>query len=152
MALTLNEEIIKEAKTWLGVKYQHRSATKFGCDCTGLIIGIMQELGHLKSYKLRNYPIDWNLHGGADNHITEQLEKVADKVTTGFKPGDIVLFKFKLQKFVAHIGIAVGDGQFIHCWKNSGKVQLSSMFQWHPRLDGVYRFSETKLAKFEGDN
>ena len=146
--MTLNERIVKEANRWLGVPYQHRSASRYGCDCTGLIIGIMQALGYMQGYKLRMYPKDWNLHDMADNHIEEEILKVADKITGPAVPGDIVLFKYELQKFVAHIGIVTENRQFIHCWEKSGRVQLSSIEPWAKRLSAVYRFNEDKMSGY----
>jgi cell wall-associated NlpC family hydrolase len=72
--------IAAEAKNWLGVPYQHRGMTKRGCDCTGLLIGILQLLGYLPNYKLREYPKDWNLHAGAGDYIREEISKIADLV------------------------------------------------------------------------
>jgi len=140
----MNYEIVQEAETWLGVKYQHRSCSKFGCDCTGLIVGVMKSLGHIKDYTLRNYPKDWNMHAMADNHIEEEISKFADKVSKPVQ-GDIVLFKFKHQKFVAHIGILLEDGLFIHSWEKAGRVQISSMSRWKSHVDSYYRFNEDKV-------
>lgn len=40
------EEIIKEARTWLGTPFQHQAHHKgIGCDCIGLVAGVALELG-----------------------------------------------------------------------------------------------------------
>ena len=141
----LNERIVEEAIKWKGVKYQHRSTTKQGCDCTGLVVGVMQALGYMKNYEMRNYPSDWNLHSMADNYILEEIKRFADRVVD-MKSGDIILFRFG--KCIAHAGILLENRLFIHNHKNAGKCNLSSLSganKWARRFVGAYRFNIDKL-------
>jgi len=129
------------------VQYEHRGATRNGCDCTGLPIGALREMGYLKDYKIRSYPIQWNLHAKADNYIVEEISKVADEIT---KPdiGDLVLFHFgKKRKCVAHVGVIIENGLFVHCHKTSRVCIVSSLWnsRWTKRISGFYRLNEVKL-------
>lgn len=146
MSQELRTYLCNTAKIWknLGVKYQHRGTTRNGCDCTGLIIGILQELGYMKDYKLRIYPPDWNLHAFADNHIIEELEKVSDKIVNS-DIGDLVLFHFG--RCAAHVGVIIENDLFIHCHRASGKCTVSSLFNshWTKRIVNFYRLNEDKL-------
>jgi len=143
--MSLNEDIVKEALTWIDTPYQHRSATKQGCDCTGLIIGVMQTLGYMKDYKLRNYPKDWNLHSMADNYIVDEIEKFTDKIFD-MRSGDIVLFRFG--KCIAHAGILLENKLFIHSHVKAKKCNVSLMKnnEWSKRFVGAYRFNLKKVA------
>lgn len=149
MSQELRTQLCKVAKEWLAlqVKYEHRGLTRNGCDCTGLIIGALRELGYLKTYVLRNYSRDWNLHAGADNYIVEEAEKVADKVESPI-PGDIVLFHFC--RCVAHAGIIVENKLFIHCHMNSKQCIVSKLWNssWTKRIAHFYRFNEKKLRRY----
>ena len=146
MSQELKTQLCDVVKLWkvLKVPYEHRGTTRNGCDCTGLIIGALREVGYLKDYKLRNYPTDWNLHSKADNYIVKEVSKYADKIE---KPnaGDLVLFYFG--RCVAHVGVIVEDGLFIHCHRKSRKVKVSSLWnsQWTKRIYGFYRLNESKL-------
>lgn len=146
MSRELRTRLCNIAKLWrdLKVQYEHRGTTRNGCDCTGLIIGALREIGYLKDYKLRNYPPDWNLHAKADNYIVEEITKVADEIA---KPeiGDLVLFH--IGRCVAHAGIIIESGLFIHCHRKSKYVIVSSLWnsQWTERIFGFYRLSESKL-------
>jgi cell wall-associated NlpC family hydrolase len=153
MSQKLRTQLCDIVKIWesLNVPYEHRGTTRRGCDCTGLIIGALRELGYLRDYKLRNYPRDWNLHAKADNHIVEEVEKVADKVSTS-DIGNLVLFHFG--KCVAHIGVVIENGLFIHCFLTAGKCTTSSLWNslWTKRMvkdeNGkpiFYELNETKL-------
>ena len=145
MSQELKIRLCDTVKVWkdLKVQYQHRGTSRNGCDCTGLIIGALQELGYLKNYKLRNYPPDWNLHSKADNYIVEEVSRFAAKIT---KPeaGDLVLFYFG--RCVAHVGVIIEDGLFIHCHWRSRKCTVSSLWnsQWTKRIASFYRLNENK--------
>jgi len=146
MSQELKIQLCNVVKLWktLKVQYEHRGTSRNGCDCTGLIIGALKELGYLKNYKLRKYPSDWNLHSKADNYIVQEISKFADEIT---KPnaGDVVLFYFG--KCVAHVGVIIEDGLFIHCHRASKKVKVSSLWnsQWTKRIVSFYRLNEDKL-------
>lgn len=146
MSQELRIQLSKIVKEWkdLDVRYEHRGTSRRGCDCTGLIIGSLQEMGYMKNYKLRNYPKDWNVHAKADNHIVEEVIKVADEIKTP-DIGDLALFTFC--KCVAHVGVVIENGLFIHCFVDSEKVTVSSLWnsRWTKRLFKFYRLNEGKL-------
>lgn len=139
-------DIVKQWKA-LKVPYEHRGTSRNGCDCTGLIIGALKEMGFLKNYKLRNYPPDWNLHGGSGNYIVEEINKVADR-TKSPGPGDVVLFNFG--RCVSHAGLIIEHGLFIHCHKKGRKCGVSGLWNspWTGRIFGFYRLDESRLNGF----
>ncbi|GAH75445.1 unnamed protein product, partial [marine sediment metagenome] len=49
VSLERGREIAEEARKWADAKvpYRHRGVTNEGCDCSGLLIGVMQKLGCL---------------------------------------------------------------------------------------------------------
>ena len=146
MCQELRTHLCKTVKLWksLKVQYEHRGTTRNGCDCTGLIIGALREMDYLRDYKLRNYPLDWNLHAKADDYITEEVERFADKVEEPYM-GDLVLFYFG--KCIAHVGVIIENGLFIHCHQAARKCTASSLWnsQWTKRISGFYRLNEDKL-------
>jgi len=149
MSQGLKIHLCNTVKIWkdLKVPYQHRGITRNGCDCTGLIIGALRELGYLKNYELRNYSPDWNLHSKADNYIVEEVSRFADKITQP-DAGDLILFYFG--RCVAHIGVMIENGLFIHCHRKRGECAVSSLWNssWTKRIYGFYRLNETKLNGF----
>lgn len=146
MSQELRTHLCNLAKEWekLHVRYEHRGTSRRGCDCTGLIIGALQEMGYMKEYELRKYPPDWNLHAKADNHIVEEVEKVADKIETP-DIGDLVLFYFG--KCVAHIGVIIENDLFIHSFVTAKRCKVSSLWNspWTKRIAYFYRLNEDKL-------
>jgi len=136
-------DMVKEWKD-LGVPYEHRGTTRNGCDCTGLIIGALKELGYMKNYKLRYYSRDWNLHAKAGNYIIDDLSLVANEIE---KPdtGDLVLFHFG--RCIAHAGVVIENNLFVHCHRTAKKVCVSSLYNspWTKRISKFYRLNESKL-------
>lgn len=37
--------IARTASGWLGVPYRHQGRSRYGCDCAGLVVGVLAELG-----------------------------------------------------------------------------------------------------------
>ena len=49
------QEVIDQARTWLGTPFRHQGRLKgIGVDCVGLIIGVTKELG-LNQFDTKNY-------------------------------------------------------------------------------------------------
>lgn len=146
MSQELRIQLCNIVKIWkdLKVHYEHRGTTRNGCDCTGLIIGALREMGYLKNYKLRTYPPDWNLHAMADNYIVEEVSKVADEIENP-DIGDLVLFY--IGKCVAHVGVIIENGLFIHCHKKAKRCKVSNLWnsRWTKRIYCFYRLNEAKL-------
>ena len=149
MSQELRTQLCNAVKSWRDsrVPYEHRGTTRNGCDCTGMIIGALRELGFLKNYKLRSYPPDWNLHAKADNYIVEEVSKMADEITRP-SMGDLTLFYFG--RCVAHIGVIIENDLFVHCNKSSRKCRASSLWNspWTGRISSFYRLNESKLNGF----
>jgi len=146
LGVQLAEEVEKFVKA--KVVYQHRGTSMFGCDCTGMLIGALRNLGYFKNYKLRLYKEDFNLHRDVDDHVRIELEKVANEVSD--KPlevGDIFLFQFARQP--AHIGVYLRGNIFAHCYKDAGQCCYAVIEKspWSKRLMGRYRLDLEKVVR-----
>ena len=147
--MNISEKIADLAIEWanLEVPYRHRGMTRRGCDCTGLILGIAKELKLLNNYVLPQYRFDWNLHAGATDIITAQLEKVSDVVpNSSLQKGDILVFNFG--KCAAHVGIYIKDNLFVHSRaRQICKYGCTVNSEWSSRWVKTYRFNERKMGK-----
>ena len=140
---SLGEEIAKEARKWVGVKYRHRGMTMRGCDCSGFLLGVMRKLGFLLNYKLRYYPPDWNLHSGADNFLVEEIGRFAVEIKKSeTNPGDVLVFNFG--KCNSHAGILVEKGIFVHCYLTGKKVGYGVLKNsiWENRWSKTFRWEK----------
>ena len=99
-----------ELDSWLSTPWRHMCMVKGrGCDCVGLVLGVLVNVGFLRpeEIKLPPYPPDWHLH-------KEHLELLnwfksrpdVMEVTGPLQNGDILLFQYG--KSPSHLGIFWG--------------------------------------------
>lgn len=146
--LELGAILSERAVIWayLKVPYRHRGTTRNGADCTGLLIGLLREIGFLHSYVLRDYSVDWNLHRkSSGNYVLQELEKFAYPVERkDLSVGDVLVFWFG--NCESHVGLYVGKGLFVHAYLTSEVVKYALLRDfWEKRLSFIYRFSVAKL-------
>ena len=127
------------------VPYRHRGISRRGCDCTGLIISIVKEMGYLADYKLRQYSTQWNLHKkSAGSFIIEELEKYCVPIPrhqAGI--GDIVVMWFG--KCPSHCGIIIDKELLFVLMSKANKVAKKSILKnsiWYSRWVATYRIAD----------
>ena len=149
--MVTREQIVAEARSWLGTRWQHQASTKgVACDCVGLVRGVAIEVGA--------FPRDWESLPGVKQFVgygrlpnngllelgcslfTEQVSE-ADA-----GPGDLVLMEFNRRAH--HMGILGthpnGGLSIIHAYAPCRRVVESRLderlrsivISWH-RFPGV---------------
>lgn len=104
------QAIVNEAKKYLGIKYVSGGASPSGFDCSGLVYYVLKQLGYSPArttsdqYKMGTYVSKENL-----------------------QPGDIVFFQNTYKAGISHVGIYVGNGQFIHSPNSRSVVSYSDL-------------------------
>ena len=104
------EQIVAEAKKYLGVRYAYGGATPSGFDCSGFVYYVFRQCG---------YPIART--ATAQNAVGAKVDRGA------LQPGDIVIFLNGFKSSIGHSGIYIGGNQFIHASSGGGKVMISSL-------------------------
>ncbi len=54
--------------------------------------------------------------------------------TSSLKKGDLVFFRSDTSSYISHMGIYIGDGQFVHASSGQGKVMVSSFTSYWLRV------------------
>ena len=124
------EELVLQARTWLGVPYKHQGRTRSGVDCGGLLLCVGEELGiqvvHPETYSMSPDP----------KLIQASILANCTKVDS-IQPGDVLWFSFAGEP--RHVGLASDIG-VIHSWAKPGKVVEHRLDEvWLNRLRGIYR-------------
>lgn len=97
-------KIVATAKQYLGVPYKWGGTTPSGFDCSGFVY-----------YVLRSHGIN------VSRTQTVMYSQGTPVSKSNLQPGDVVFFQNTYKAGLSHVGIYVGDGQFIHA-PSSGKV------------------------------
>lgn len=101
--------IIETARSFLGVAYTWGGTTPDGFDCSGFIQYLFARAGYAVPRQAKNQ------------------FRVGDEVSTSaLVPGDLVFFS-TYTSGASHVGIYLGDGDFIHASSGSGEVTITPM-------------------------
>lgn len=115
----LADQLVKEAKKYLGVPYAWGGSSPNGFDCSGFL----------------NYVFD----KGSDINLPRTVSEIYKEGTKVSKPevGDIVFFE-TYKPGASHAGIYIGNDQFIHSSSSKG-VSITSMDNsyWSKRYLGA---------------
>jgi len=116
------EKIVSVAKSMLGVPYVWGGSTPAGFDCSGFIYYVYQQAGiniprtNSKGMDARSYDLD------------------APQV------GDLVFFANTYTSGISHLGIYVGNNQFIHAGSKGITITSLDDSYWKKHFDSYKRF------------
>ena len=103
--------IMKEARKWMGTPYRYGGKSRSGTDCSGFVMSVFQEAAGIK----------------LPRSSREQQVYCEGIDRRRLEPGDLVFFSTsRRSKAVSHVGIYIGDGDFIHASTSKGVI-ISSM-------------------------
>ena len=94
----LRQQVIDYAAKFLGVPYLYGGSTPKGFDCSGLV-----------QYVFKNFGITV-----ARTSAKQYSDSVTKINKSQLQPGDLIFFSGDTPGRVGHVGIYVGNGQFIH--------------------------------------
>jgi len=134
--MTIREQIVAEARTYIGTPFHHQGRLKgVGIDCVGLIVNVGKSfdlVGH-DNTEYSKYP--------DGKTLMEQINSYGVPIDTDkMQPGDVVVFWIVNPRTPTHIGI-VTDYGFIHTYADIGKVvEHRFTAAWKKRIVGVYKY------------
>ena len=115
-APTYNRNQFEQAfQHWKGTPHRLGGLDKSGIDCSGLVYRVYQELGTK-----------------VPRTTATQIEQSYAIQQSALQPGDLVFFKFIGKKY-RHVGIYLGNGDFMHASTSKGVIisNLSGYWQQH---------------------
>lgn len=119
------EATLAQALGYLGIRYKRGGTTpESGFDCSGFVRHVFNEsVGLLLPHNAKA--------------ISQEGRRV-DK--TELQPGDLVFFN-TMRKAFSHVGIYLGDNQFVHAPRSGAKVRIEDMNDsyWTRRYNGARR-------------
>jgi uncharacterized protein YraI len=108
---SFGQSVVDCAKQYLGVRYVYGGASPSGFDCSGFVYYVFGQLG---------VPLErvaYNQYYGKGTYVSRE----------NLLPGDLVFFTYGSNS-VGHVGIYIGNGEFIHATSGSRYcVAISSL-------------------------
>lgn len=125
------EAVIAQARQWIGVPFLHQGRNRFGCDCTGLFVGLMLELG--SSELADAAPAAWSRSG---LELVPRLSEISREID--LQPAAIVVVRWPKALQPSHAALYTGSS-IIHATQANGKVVEHAFGkQWMSRTDSIW--------------
>ena len=147
----LTKGVAERAKALIGKPYKHLGRGAHGVDCLGLAAYALDK--RVEDYVPADmgdtgYFVDvsWDRKKkSAENRANSELltqfvsQHLLEVQWSVMKAGDLITFSVKLgEGYPDHVGIFIGDGQFVHATKD-GVVEQELTQNWLARTIGCYR-------------
>lgn len=110
----LGAQIVAYAEEYLGTPYVLGGNGPNQFDCSGFTKYVYSHFGYT-----------------LNRTATDQLQNGVSVSKDELQPGDLVFFKYRTSKPVSHVGIYIGNGEFIHASTNRSVVQIDQMESGH---------------------
>lgn len=129
--------IVQEARAWIGTPFRRKGRVKYhGCDCVGLALCVMRDLGI----------VDWTKEDWANIYPDQPLndlvleicrERLKEKPADEMLPGDLLVFR--VPNHPCHVGI-VSDAGMIHAYAGYPRrvVEHAIDETWRARIEGCF--------------
>ena len=111
---SLGQQIVDYAKQYLGTPYVYGGNGPNSFDCSGYTSYVYRHFG---------YTLNRTASGQLSNGTSVSKSEL--------QPGDLVFFKYNTSKAASHVGIYIGDGQFIHASTNTYPVKIDNLTSGH---------------------
>lgn len=124
----VNANIIDYAKQYLGTPYKWGASSGKAFDCSGFVV-----------YVMKKFDVDLK------RRASEQFKGGIEVAREDLQPGDLVFFT-TYKKGPSHVGIYIGNNEFIHASSGHGRVMITSLNSsyYKPRYLGARRYAPTK--------
>lgn len=106
---SLRNNLVNNALKYIGVNYQYSQSNENGFDCSGYVKYVYGNFGYALP------------HSSYDQYKQSRRVKAHDA-----RPGDLVFFITR-GKRISHVGIYLGNNEFIHSPSKGKKVSISSL-------------------------
>ena len=121
------QDAIDQAMDLLGIRYRRGGTSpEAGFDCSGFVSHVFREgLGLILP------------------RSSKEMSRSGDAIGQDeLRPGDLVFFN-TMRKAFSHVGIYLGDNQFVHAPRSGGRVRIEDLRDgyWIKRFNGARRLN-----------
>lgn len=131
--MSKEDDIIIEARKYIGTPFFFKGRSRGGLDCAGLATLAINV--YIRNYNFTNYTINPN-----PKIIKKELLRIANNVNN-LRSGDLLLID--LYGLPQHIALYTSNNTIIHTYKGIGKVvEEKYTYYWKNKVDSIYRIKE----------
>lgn len=108
--------LLDEARSWVGVPFQHQGRSRHGVDCAGFIVSLIRGAG--------GWPADFEDVSNYSRRPNGELLKLVARHctrTTSESPGLLVLIRWPKEAQPSHVALLTGP-TLIHCYERRRAV------------------------------
>lgn len=135
------ENIVAEARTWIGTPYQHQaSLIGVGADCLGLVRGIWRACIGPEPEATGPYSPDRAEASGQERLLEAGRRHFLPADPQNIRPGDVLLFRWKDHVPAKHLGIASAPGRMVHAHDGASVAEVAITPWWQRRLASAFQF------------
>lgn len=134
----MNPDVVTEARSWVGTRWQHQGRSREGVDCAGLVIEVAKACRG-STFDITDYP-----RIATDEQMVELCAQHLQRIRFAeIEAGDVLVFAFDRQR---HMAIAAdylyGGLSFIHAYSLAPRrvVEMRLDERWRSRLMAAFRF------------
>jgi NlpC/P60 family putative phage cell wall peptidase len=136
-----SSQIVAEARGWIGTPYQHQASLKgVGCDCLGLVRGVWRALYGEEPERVPPYARDWAEVAHNEPLAEAGLPHLVPVDVSAFRPGDVLLFRWRAGMVAKHAAIASSPATMIHAHDGAAVAEVALAPWWRRRMAYVFRF------------
>lgn len=130
------QQIVDEARTWVGVRWRHQGRTRYGIDCAGLVVKTAHALD-ITDFDYTNY----DRRGFQQNLVKIFREHMIEKSVNKRLPGDVLLFRDNTYPCHASIlSLKLGTEHIIHTSPRRRGTTEEPLNQVTDRLTHCFEF------------
>ncbi len=145
--MSLRQEIIVQARSWIGTPYRHNASMKLvGADCLGLLRGVYREI-YGDAPKPPPYTPDWGETPDRNGDFPELLLEAArlylQPCALGARAaGDVVLFRVFAHGPIKHCAFLSEAERMIHAYSGHDVCESHMGRWWTRRITHAFCFPE----------
>ena len=123
---TLRERVVEAGLDAIGTPYAWGGDDPDGFDCSGLVTFVFKQVAGLEMPR----------------RARDQRGRGKAVGTGQLQPGDLVFFGVKRRNVTSHVGIYIGDNQFVHAPTRGARVRVDRLNipYWSKRFNGARRY------------
>ena len=142
--MTSREEIVAQARRWIGTPYRHQASTLgAGADCLGLIRGVWRNLIGAEPEAMPAYTPDWSETTGDEDLLLAAGRWLRPKPLTSIDIGDVIIFRMRSTSVAKHLGLTAtqqGMPTFVHAYTGHGVIETALSAPWQRKIAGRFEF------------